>query len=235
MVLVLAVHTVKEVSATVPFSTILLQDIVVHKKAPAEHKCRQLIPTSGSTSTSLWDTPDPAALLAWLEGAVAVDVAHSVHEVQEEFALGLGDVARARGADVVAAAGRDVADTTGRAVLDLDARLHLSEKAGRAADAVRDSAVTKSTVAALNKAGTRVADVTTRVLESDRVAAATDAMGAGFKKLGASFTRFVRPGEPAAAAGAGGDAPLSGDMATQPATKPPTHFSLNEVDDPRHP
>lgn len=166
----------------------------------------QLIPTSGSTSTSLWDTPDPAALLAWLEGAVAVDVAHSVHEVQEEFALGLGDVARARGADVVAAAGRDVADKTGRAVLDLDARLHLSEKAGRAADAVRDSAVTKSTVAALNKAGTRVADVTTRVLESDRVAAATDAMGAGFKKLGASFTRFVRPGEPAAAAGAGGDA-----------------------------
>lgn len=42
MVLVLAVHTVKEVSAKVSFSTILLQDLVVNKKVPAEFKCRQV-------------------------------------------------------------------------------------------------------------------------------------------------------------------------------------------------
>lgn len=42
MVLVLAVHTVKEVTAKVSFSTILLQDLVTNKKTPPEHKCRQV-------------------------------------------------------------------------------------------------------------------------------------------------------------------------------------------------
>lgn len=152
----------------------------------------QLVPTSGSVSTSLWDTADPAALQAWLESAVAVDVTHTIHEVQEEFAVGLGDVQRARGVEAVAAAGRDVADRTGRAVHDVDARLRLTEKAKGAAEAVRESAVGKSTAAALTKAGSKVAETTTRVIESERVAAATEAVNEGFKRLGASFTRFVK-------------------------------------------
>lgn len=152
----------------------------------------QLIPTSGSVSTSLWDTSDAAALLAWLESAVAVDVTHSVHEVQEEFAVGLGDVQRARGAEAVAAAGRDVADRTGRAVVDLDSRLKISEKAGRAAEVVKESAVGRSTAAALSKAGTNIRETTNRVMESEQMAAAGDAVSQGFKRLGASFQRFVQ-------------------------------------------
>jgi hypothetical protein len=41
--LVLAVHSVEEVTAKVPFAIILLQDFVSSKKLPQELKCRQVI------------------------------------------------------------------------------------------------------------------------------------------------------------------------------------------------
>lgn len=40
--LVLALHTVEEVTAKVPFAVILLQDFVTSKKVPEEMKCRQV-------------------------------------------------------------------------------------------------------------------------------------------------------------------------------------------------
>ena len=42
MPLVLAVHTVLNPSATVPFAVILLQDHISNKKVPADLKCRQV-------------------------------------------------------------------------------------------------------------------------------------------------------------------------------------------------
>lgn len=41
--LVLAVHSVEEVTAKVPFAIILLQDFVSSKKLPQELKCRQVV------------------------------------------------------------------------------------------------------------------------------------------------------------------------------------------------
>jgi len=79
--LVLAVHTVAQVTAKVAFSTILLQDFITNKKIPADFKCRQLVPTSGSKSCSLWDCSDPDALLAWLTENISVDCEHEVFEV----------------------------------------------------------------------------------------------------------------------------------------------------------
>jgi len=40
MPLVLAVHSVPQVTAKVAFATILLQDFVSNRKVPAEFKCR---------------------------------------------------------------------------------------------------------------------------------------------------------------------------------------------------
>ncbi|KDD74515.1 hypothetical protein H632_c1262p1 [Helicosporidium sp. ATCC 50920] len=131
-----------------------------------------LIPTSGSTSVSLWDAPDADALLAWLSDIPCEDVSHTVHPVQEEFALGMGDVTRARATERVSEKVSDVADATGRAVHDLDAKLKLSERAHSAVDAVRDSQVGRSTAAALTKAGASVRTATTRVLENEKVRSA---------------------------------------------------------------
>ena len=80
--LVLAVHTVNTVTAKVAFGIIMLQDHITNKKVPVEFKCRQLIPTSGSRSVSLWDVDDPEALLVWLAENINVDCAHEVFEVR---------------------------------------------------------------------------------------------------------------------------------------------------------
>lgn len=85
-----------------------------------------------------------------------------------------------------------MADSAGKAVQDLDAKLRISEKAGRAAEAVRDSAMARHTAAAFSKAGNTMADATHKVMENERVVAATDAMGASFKRLGTSLKNLVR-------------------------------------------
>jgi hypothetical protein len=59
---------------------------------------------------------DPAELQEWLDEAINVDVTHAVFPVQEEFAIGLSEVARARAADKVVLGTKDVAEKTGRAL-----------------------------------------------------------------------------------------------------------------------
>ena len=110
--LFLAVHTVSEVTAKVAFATIQLQDLVSTKRVPPEFRCRQLVPTSGKRSTSLWDCQDPEALLSWLNASVT-NCEHEIYEVQEDFGLGLGEVSRQRAAERVAAGTRDVAKAVG--------------------------------------------------------------------------------------------------------------------------
>lgn len=193
--LILAVHTVNAVTAKVAFSTILLQDFIANKRLPEEFKCRMLVPTSGSISTSLWDVSDPALLLAWLQDNINVDCQHEVFEVQEDFGIGMGEVTRSRAADRVTSSTKDVAKVMGAAatatvhsVQDFDSKLRISERAGNAVEAVRDSSVMQSTTAALTKAGSSVRSATTKVFEQPAVANATEAVGSGFRKLGASLS-----------------------------------------------
>jgi hypothetical protein len=188
MVLFLAVHTVNAVTAKVAFSTILLQDFITNKKLPDELKCRMLVPTSGSVSTSLWDVSDSDLLLQWLNDNINVDCQHQIFEVQEDFGIGLGEVARSRAADRVTSGTKEVAKAMGAAASDIDNKLKISERAGNAVEAVRDSAVMQSTTAALTKAGSSVRSATTKVFEQPAVANATEAVGSGFRKLGASLS-----------------------------------------------
>jgi hypothetical protein len=86
--LVLAVHSVAQVTAKVPFAVILLQDFITNKKVPEGHKCRQMIPSSGTKSCSLWDTKNPEDLLSWLNENINVDCVHEVYEVRTESRAG---------------------------------------------------------------------------------------------------------------------------------------------------
>ena len=190
MVLLLVVHTVENVTAKVPFATILLQDLVAQKKT-GEHKCRQLVPTSGARSSSLWDTDDAAALLAWLQESCGAECTHEAFEVQEDFGIGLGEVSRARTAERVRAG-----------VHDLDKKLKISEGAGHAADAVRENATVQSATAALSKAGASVKEAAARTMEKPAVkkatetaaaagAATVDALGDGARRLGAGLSSLA--------------------------------------------
>ena len=186
--LILAVHTVNAVTAKVAFSTILLQDFITNKKLPEDLKCRMLIPTSGAKSSSLWDVTDPEVLLTWLKDNINVDCEHEVFEVQEDFGIGMGEIARSRAADRAMGAMGAAATATVNSVQDIDSKLRISERAGHAVEAVRDSAVVQNTSAALTKAGSSVKAATTKVFEQPAVANATEAVGSGFRKLGASLS-----------------------------------------------
>ena len=103
MPLFLVIHTVGSVSAKVPFALISLLDAVRSKALPSDLRCRQVTPTSGRLSSSLWDAPDAASVQAWLDSHIDADCTHEVAAVQEDFALGLAaEVGRARAADVAA-------------------------------------------------------------------------------------------------------------------------------------
>jgi len=192
--LILAVHTVNTVTAKVAFSTILLHDFISNKKLPEEFKCRMLLPTSGSISTSVWDVSDPALLLAWLQDNINVDCEHEVFEVQEDFGMGLGEVARSRATDRVTSNTKEAAKVMGAAatatVHDIDSKLRISERAGNAVEAVRESAAMQNTTAAFTKAGSSVRSATTKVFEQPSVVQATEAVGSGFRKFGASLSSF---------------------------------------------
>ncbi|KAL4434450.1 hypothetical protein ABPG75_000891 [Micractinium tetrahymenae] len=202
MPLVLAVHTVPSVSANVPFAVILLQDAIAQRRTPEGLRCRQLVPSSGSKSVSLWDVRDPEELQHWLDETINVDVTHEVFEVQEEFAIGLGEIARARAAEKVVGGTKEVAAQTGRAlgvaattvgaqINEVDHKLRISERASAAGTAIKESAVGRSTTAALTKVGSALGAGTKKVLENDKVHSATEAVGTSFKKLGASLSSLT--------------------------------------------
>jgi len=142
---------------------ISLLDLVRHKSPPPNLKCRMLVPSSGSRSCSLWDVDSAAALQAWLDEAADADCAHEVFEVQEDFALGVGEpLARARAGERVAAGAARAAAATAGAAQGLDARYRVSAGARAAAGAVKG--------------------IGAKALEDERVAAAASAVGTGFSK-----------------------------------------------------
>ncbi|CAG9466122.1 unnamed protein product [Pedinophyceae sp. YPF-701] len=96
----MAVHKIDQISAKVPFSMMLLTDLVKSRKVPPEHRCRMVVPCSGPVSVSLWDTSDAAALLAWLDEGLSGYCESEVHPVVEEHCIGLAlELTRARAAE----------------------------------------------------------------------------------------------------------------------------------------
>ncbi|KAI7839685.1 hypothetical protein COHA_006493 [Chlorella ohadii] len=196
-------HSVHEPPVALLQRKVAIQDFVQNKKTPEGLRCRQLVPTSGGTSTSLWDATSTEELQQWLDESINVDVTHQVVEVQEEFALGLGEVHRARAAEKVKEGTKEVAHKTGEAlssaatavghqVNELDHKLRISERATAASTAVKESAVGRATGAALTKVGSAVSSTTKTVLANEKVQSATGAVGASFKKLGASLSSLGR-------------------------------------------
>lgn len=220
----------KEVTAKVPFSIILLQDFVTSKKCPAEFKCRQLLPTSGQKSSSLWDVTDSDALLAWLTENITTDCTHEVYEVQEDFSIGLGDVIRQRAYEKTAKTVGAAASAAGHQVSEFDHKLKISERAGHAVETVRDSQIAQSTAAAFQRAGSTLKTTTNKVLETPQVASAAEAVGSGFRKLGQSLSSLTgrQPKQTDAEAAAALYGLPTQTSSTQPEYEPPVQPTVED-------
>ncbi|EIE19408.1 hypothetical protein COCSUDRAFT_67882 [Coccomyxa subellipsoidea C-169] len=192
MVLALAIHTVGTVSAKVPFAIVALLDHVRQKKLPPELKCRQVFPTSGLRSTSLWDTTDIETLQLWLDEFLDADCTNEVFEVQEDFAFGISaELTRLRTAEKVSAAvserTKSAAAVASQQMTDLDAKYRVSQQAASAVQAAREAS---------RVAGTRLATgfgkVHARAMENQQISAAATEINARWKRLGATVPFFNR-------------------------------------------
>lgn len=122
--------------------------------------------------------------------------------MQEDFAIGLGEVHRARAAERVASGTKDfargaakavgaAANATVTSVQDFDHKMRFSERTASAVGAMRESTVVQNTAAVFSRAGSSVRSATAKVLEQPAVTSATEAMSSSMKKFGENFTSFT--------------------------------------------
>lgn len=192
--LVLAIHTVATVSASVPFAMIMLRDHVRKSDVSPGLHCRLVLPSSGNRSVSLWDVPDRDTLQTWLDEFLDVDCSNEVFEVHEEFAYGVSEqLLRSRAADQVS----EKAHQTASEVQQKSKRI--TENVKQQWDEVDQKfKVTEHTNTALKNAKETVAPVFSKVnnvakqqyskaLENERVAAAAASVGGGFAAMKGSL------------------------------------------------
>lgn len=205
--LVLAVHNLNETSAKIPFSMVVLLECVSKKLHPPDFRCRQIVPTSGLRSVSLWDAPSLEALREWLDELMESDCKSEVFEVQEQFAVGLfADVHRA--ADEVSAKTREVGSAASAQFGKLDERFKIQQQAQQAMKVAGDLGST----AAKNVAQT-FKSVSSKAMENEKVATAAQTTAQAWRgmtdKVATSFKSFDLGGSiwPAAGGAAASDSP----------------------------
>ena len=73
------------------------------KKLPEGLKCRLILPTSGTQSVSVWDSPDIHTIHSWVEERLSEYCASECFQIAEEHSFGLQmELSRARAAETVA-------------------------------------------------------------------------------------------------------------------------------------
>lgn len=212
--LVLAVHNLRDAaSAKIPFSMVILLDSVSKKLHPQNLRCRQILPTSGKKSMSLWEAPSKEALSAWLNELLEADCDSEVFEIQEQFAIGINEVVATRVGEQLTATTRSTAAAATQKLDQFDEKYKISQQAGAALKVAKESG---------QVAASKVSDVYTklssRAMENEKVAVAASATAqaasstaTAFKGLGEKITtslgqaglgKWMMPGQGAAGASA---------------------------------
>jgi hypothetical protein len=169
--LVLCTHVIDAGTASVPLHIMQLQGILKNGAIPPEFKLRQVIPTKGTHSSSLWDVEAPdaiPALTAWLEESLQGYCVNHVSEVPEAQSYGLGWLLGGR---LVGDATEKTRQVVGSNLAAIDSTLKISERAALATD------VAKGTIAGVSTGASKVAG---RVLENEVVSASVTRIGASW-------------------------------------------------------
>ncbi|CAD7703070.1 unnamed protein product [Ostreobium quekettii] len=198
MVLVLVVHSLEAVSATVPICMIALKEAVDRRALPEDLKIRQVVPTGGLRCVSLWDVTDKDALQAWMEENLGPDVKHEILDVAEDFTYGLAaELQRIRTAEKIAAQSRKTAGTVaektkatfraaGHKLEELDTKWKVSENTTAAFQTAKETGA-----AVFTRIGSSVTQTKEKALENPKVAATANTIGTGlqtgWKRIGVGF------------------------------------------------
>ncbi|QDZ23909.1 hypothetical protein HOP50_11g64470 [Chloropicon primus] len=201
MVLVLAVHTVEEVSARIPFCMMVLNDVLSRQQSsvPPGLDYRFLVPTSGTVSVSLWDASDVETLKVWLDETLSEYCSTECFEVVEEFAQGISvELARQRTAQSVsqktgaaaasvgekaqealsatAAKAKEAGQKVGQKFDEIDQKLKIKEKTTKVG-----STVGTTTRNVVGKAGNLALQTKDRAMQNKVVASSVMQIGSGVK------------------------------------------------------
>ncbi|GMH39444.1 hypothetical protein BSKO_07342 [Bryopsis sp. KO-2023] len=138
MVLVMVVHSLETVTATVPMCMIMLKDIHVKKEIPDDFKLRMIVPTSGTSSFSMWDVTEASLLEHWLQANLDQGVKHEIIEVVEDFAFGISSMlSQARAAEKMQEKTRQAMQAAGTQFGKIDDKYSLTEKTGKTLEAAK--------------------------------------------------------------------------------------------------
>ena len=149
--LFLVTHTIPEVTAKVPFAIMMLTDAMASKKIPGHLKCRQIVPTASTVSTSLWEAPDAAALLEYVDATMGEFATSQAFPVVPEYlhgvALDLGkshiaeniNTAAATAAAAAASTASTAATAASAKLAELDAKYKLAEKAKETTTKIKET------------------------------------------------------------------------------------------------
>jgi hypothetical protein len=194
----LAVHTVENVSARVPFSIILLMDAAKRRAIPdGVGRVRMIIPSDGRESVSLWDAAAAAPLQAWLSSNLGPDAIVQVYGVEEDFCVGVSlELARARAAERTQRAAERAGAAVAQRVQELD----------RSTGLVAGARETTQAAAA------RVSALVSKAAEDERVQRAAASVSGAAATAWTRLAGWVAAGQSAAAAhgGFGGAGPGGG-------------------------
>lgn len=188
--LYLAVHTVENVSARVPFSIILLMDAQKRRAIPeAVGRVRMIIPSDGRESVSLWDAAAPGPLQQWLSANLGPDCIVQVYGVEEDFCVGVGlELARARAADRTQRAAERAGQAVAQRVQELD----------RSTGLVAGARETTQAAAA------RVSDLARRAAEDERVQRAAAQVSVAATQAWSRISTWVAERQAVGGGGGGG-------------------------------
>lgn len=194
--LFLAVHTVENVSARVPFSIILLMDAAKRRAIPESvGRVRMIIPSDGRESVSLWDAPSPGPLQSWLSSNLGPDCIVQVYGVEEDFCVGVGlELARARAADRT----QKVAERAGQAV------------AQRVQELDRNTGLVAGARETTQAAAARVTALVNKASEDERLQRAAAQVSTAATQAWAKISTWVAQGGGSAASAGLRDGPNAG-------------------------
>eukprot|EP00208_Stichococcus_sp_RCC1054_P002767 CAMPEP_0206136116 /NCGR_PEP_ID=MMETSP1473-20131121/1348_1 /ASSEMBLY_ACC=CAM_ASM_001109 /TAXON_ID=1461547 /ORGANISM="Stichococcus sp, Strain RCC1054" /LENGTH=336 /DNA_ID=CAMNT_0053528399 /DNA_START=181 /DNA_END=1191 /DNA_ORIENTATION=- len=144
---------------------VILLDCVSKKLHPETFRCRQILPTSGVKSSSLWEAPSPEELTTWLNELLESDCTTEAFEVQEQFAIGLNELVAARVGEQLTASTRSAAGAASQKFDQLDEKFKVSEQAGAVLKVARD----QGQVAA-EKVSESWKKISSKAMENERVA-----------------------------------------------------------------
>mmetsp|Transcript_4297 Transcript_4297/g.4955 ORF Transcript_4297/g.4955 Transcript_4297/m.4955 type:complete len:244 (-) Transcript_4297:776-1507(-) len=170
--LFLAIHTITDVTAKVPFAVMVIQDAIKTKSIPYTMKCRLIIPTSGQQSISMWEGDSleeveeyvNKLLQEWCETHLSPVVDEHMYGWDMDKAVSKTKESVETAVAKTTAAANVAAAQASAKLTEFDERLKISEKARGTASKAKESVNT----------------IASKAMENETVAASVKRVSIGF-------------------------------------------------------